>query len=312
MFEEAFNPEKYEWVEIRGAMVGFPPPDKIPDFHVVEREDLIEKALAAWKPLDGLPPLNFRLYGPPGGGKNALVYGLAQILHKPLYIQLGHEVQDPRDLACTPQMTRRGDIVYTAKAIFAAMLKGGICFFDELDKATESALHPLASVLDDRRSLDVDQVGIRIKAHEDFLFCASSNEDEEVGPGLPGFIDERTRPAFYVGYPDYRTLEKILRSHLPMAADIWFRVFLEEFGNEQVCPRVSRELLTFAYRLSPGGKAVVSEADVRACLEKAKEDVDLRERKKKSEPESDEIQGEDWEGKDVGIRLLFPKDETVH
>jgi hypothetical protein len=40
----------------------------------VAREDLINRALATWLQLDDLPPLNFRLYGPPGAGKSALVY----------------------------------------------------------------------------------------------------------------------------------------------------------------------------------------------------------------------------------------------
>ena len=56
----------YERVELEGKIVRVPEPATIPNPVLVARDDLINRALAAWLQLDGLAPLNFRLYGPPG------------------------------------------------------------------------------------------------------------------------------------------------------------------------------------------------------------------------------------------------------
>jgi MoxR-like ATPase len=244
--QERFS--NYEILEIEGKRVWVPLPIEIPQEQFVERQDIIEKALAAWMKLDGLPPLNFRLYGPPGVGKNATVYRLAQILRRELYIINGHEELGPEDIACSATMSSKNTIEYVASPIFAAMHRGGICFFDEIGKAPTSALDPLASVLDDRRTLSSVLAGIRLKAHEDFIFCAALNDDEERGLGLPGFINERTRPAIYVGYPEPEILVKILKSRLPGAAETWFSVFLREYRNITMSARTAITLVSYAYR----------------------------------------------------------------
>jgi len=157
-----------------------------------------------------------------------------------------------------------------ASPLFAAMLKGGICFFDEIGKAPTSALDPLASVLDDRRTLTSVLAGIRLKAHEEFLFCAALNENEEEGIGLPGFINERTRPAIRVGYPPREVLEKILKSRFPMAAETWLSVFFRHFRREDMSARVAIDLLRYAYRMaSREGKQEASEGDVARYLTRA-------------------------------------------
>jgi MoxR-like ATPase len=239
----------YDRVELEGKMVWVPRPAEIPTFTLVEREDLQNRSLAAWWKMDDLPPLNFRLYGPPGSGKNAMVYRLAQLLKKDLYIITGHQELGPEDIACSATMTARRTIEYVASPLFAALWRGGICFFDEIGKAPTSALDPLASVLDDRRTLTSVLAGIHLQAHPDFLFCAALNQNEEEGLGLPGFIDERTRPAIQVGYPSLQTVELILRAHVPMASDVWFRIFLQQFP-EELSPRGAIVLLSYAFRLS--------------------------------------------------------------
>lgn len=265
----------YERLEIEGKTVWVPLPAGIPAIQYIEREDILERAMAAWLRLNGVPPLNFRLYGPPGGGKNTVVYRLAQILKKDLYIINGHEELGPEDVACSATMTSRNTIEYVASPIFAAMLRGGICFFDEIGKAPVSALDPLAPVLDDRRTLSSVLAGIRLRAHEDFLFCAALNQDEEEGIGLPGFIDERTRPAIHVGYPAEQTLERILKSHLPMAAETWFKVFLKEFRSSKLSPRTAITLIGYAYRMFvQDGSGAADEERIAACLRKAHEDME--------------------------------------
>src|SRR4030042_873025 len=143
----------YEKVEIEGKVILVPYPTKIPEFRLIDREEILNRCLAAWFSLDGLGPLNFRLYGPPGVGKNALVYRLAQILNKDLYIINGHQELGPEDIACSATMTSGQAIEYVASSLFAAVWRGGILFFDEIGKAPTAALDPLASLLDDRRTL---------------------------------------------------------------------------------------------------------------------------------------------------------------
>jgi MoxR-like ATPase len=254
----------YERVELEGKMVRLPDPAAIPSPELVVREALLNRTLAAWLKLDGQPPLNFRLYGPPGSGKNALVYQLAQTLGKPLYIINGHQELGPEDIACSATMTSLQTIEYVASPLFAAMLRGGICFFDEIGKAPISALDPLASVLDDRRSLTSVLAGIHLQAHPDFLFCAALNQSEEEGLGLPGFIDERTRPAILVDFPPAQVLEDILRGHLNKAPNAWFKVFMTYFVDG-LSPRRAIKVMSYAYRLSlmdghgrPGARQIKS------------------------------------------------------
>lgn len=241
--------ENYSKIEINSKTVLIPNPVEIPRFKLIGRREILKKALAAWSMIDGRYPLNFRLYGPPGIGKNAIVYELAKILNKELYIINGHEELGPENISFQPVITSQNTIEYVASPLIAAMLRGGICFFDEIDKAPINALDPLASVLDDRRSLSSALTGIHIKAHKGFLFCAALNEEKEEGLGLPGFLDERTRPSIYVGYPTSEELEGILKSHLSIQTDLWIKVYISEFREVQLSPRNAITLLTYAINL---------------------------------------------------------------
>jgi hypothetical protein len=76
------NVENFERVEIRGKNVLVPYPTVISNFKFVGRDNLINKTLAAWMTINGSNPLNFRLYGPPGIGGNAIIYELASLLKR--------------------------------------------------------------------------------------------------------------------------------------------------------------------------------------------------------------------------------------
>ena len=282
--EELF--QNYERVEIQGKSIWIPYPVNIPQGPFVGRADIIEKALAAWTSLDGLLPLNFRLYGPPGVGKNAIVYELARILKKDLYIINGHEELGPEDIACSATMTSKNTIEYVASPLFAAMLRGGIFFFDEIAKAPTSALDPLASVLDERRTLSSVLAGIHLKANDDFLFCAALNQDEEEGIGLPAFIDERTRPAIYVGYPTATELEAILKAQLPMLGKLWIEVFVLQFKDKEFSPRTAINLLSYAFRLYKNSNQIakqVKKSEIKRYVEIAYKDIVTREEENKKD-----------------------------
>lgn len=241
--------KNFESIEIEGKTILVPDPEKVPAFRFAGRQAIIGKALAAWMEIGGLGPLNCRLFGPPGTGKNAIVYELARLLKKDLYIISGHDELGPEDIACSATMTSRNTIEYVASPLFAAMLRGGIFFFDEIGKAPARALSPLASVLDERRALTSVLAGIHLKASEGFLFCAALNEDEEEGIGLPGFLDERTRPSIYVGYPSAAEMEEILNSRIPANQSLWVRVFVDMFKGTELSTRNAITIVEFAYRM---------------------------------------------------------------
>jgi len=264
----------YERREIHGKRVWVPQPVRIDNRYFVERQEIIEKALATWLVLDGMPPMSFRFYGPSGIGKNAAVYTLARTLHKDLYIVGGHQGLGPDDIACTPVMTSGKEVVYVASPLFGAMLRGGICFFDEIGKAPTCALDPLASVLDDRRTLTSVAAGIHLRAHPEFLFCAALQEEEENGVGLPAFLDKRTRPAIRVGYPSRETLERFLRTQFSTTPDVWLTAFVKEFREKDICPGDAVKLLRYAFSLAVReGKIDVSPEEATAYLRRACPDM---------------------------------------
>jgi MoxR-like ATPase len=250
MKKASFDPDGYEKSRIAGNRVFLPPPDPIPDEPFVAREDLIGKALAAWSEVDGSPPLHFRLYGPPGTGKNALVYELARILQKDLYIICGNGELDAEDIACMPVIDREntGTLTYIASPLFAAMVRGGIAFFDEIAKAPHGTLAALASALDTRSTLTSVTAAIRIKAAPGFLFCAALNEDEEKSSGLPDYINERTLPAIRVGPPAFEELMRIVKSQMNADSDLWLQGFSALFRRAGLSPRSAVKLITTAVK----------------------------------------------------------------
>ena len=241
--------QNFEKIEIQGTMVRIPPPKDLSNELFVGKEELIDRAMAAWSSFDGHQPLNIRFYGPPGTGKNALVYELARKMGKDLFIINGSDELRPQDIACRPKFNSRQEIEYVASPIFAAMIKGAIAFFDEIDKTPQKALATLAPVLDTRRSLESIDAGININAHPGFLFCASLNVDNELATGLPPNISDRIKPAYRIGYPSLQELEKILMTHFPNISDLWISSFVHMFKNRELSPRYAIRLMTYTRRL---------------------------------------------------------------
>jgi MoxR-like ATPase len=184
-----------------------------PDCKFEGRKEEIELALAAWAVdpntytlNDEATPLHFCLQGPPGVGKNELVYELARRMHLPLYMVHGHEDISPEDLSLlmVPDVRLSGSaaipLVLRASPLATALYLGGIVFFDEINRVPERALAPLASVLDARQSIYSSAVGISIgprnaDARRSFRFCCALNPElSRAGQDLPDYIQQRTLP----------------------------------------------------------------------------------------------------------------------
>lgn len=189
-------------------------PYQAPATPLVGREAELRLLTAAWIAGPENLPLSPLLLGEPGVGKNRLVYEVAHRTGKDLYIFQGHEDVTAEDLACAVRFSddpnRRMD--YVLSSLVTAMLRGGICFIDEIAKIRPRALALLVSVLDDRRYIDCTLLGERVAAHEGFRFVAATNTADLEGNALPEFVRSRMRPVIAVGYPPPEEISQIVRS----------------------------------------------------------------------------------------------------
>jgi MoxR-like ATPase len=241
--------------------------------HFVGRQRELALCRAAWgidttgrRQASQLFRLHFRLQGPPGVGKNEIVYELVreQNQRSPVafYMIQGHEEMTPEDLALVlvpePQSSSssRIPLVLRASPLATAIYEGGVFFFDEINRVPERALSPLASVLDSRQHLYSAMTGIHIKPKDEearrrFRFCCALNPQvTESGRGvLPDYIEQRTLPSIDVGYPALEDLNSIIAANLnlppesQLMADFarWYR----QRDNQEVSVRQALSLMMF-------------------------------------------------------------------
>jgi MoxR-like ATPase len=191
------------------------------------RHDLLERCRSAWgmertaegiyRLTDRSPAMSFRLEGPPGSGKNEIVYQLARELGRDLYVQHGHEDLTPEDLSLllVPEGTpgRGFPLKIHASPLATALLEGGLFFFDDMHRVPERTLAALSSVLDDRRELYSAATGAWIKAADEqaassFRFCCTV--DRGARDRLPAYLEQRTTPAVAVPIPNAGELREML------------------------------------------------------------------------------------------------------
>lgn len=240
----------------------------------IGRERELEHCLSAWNlRSDGtsllggdVPPLHFRLEGPPGVGKNEIIYEIARRLNQPLYIIQGHAELTPEDLSLMlvpdPEGSfRDAPLMLRASPLATAIHVGGLFFFDEINRVPERTLSPLASVLDDRGTIYSALAGIHIApideaAQRKFRFCCALNPAlSDAGRGvLPEYIEERTLPAIRVGYLKPEQLVEVVEKNLSPT-----HAFLEAFeqwykgqSRTEISARQAIILMRYAMSLVAG------------------------------------------------------------
>lgn len=248
-------------------------PETPPECHFFGRQTELRLCKAAFgiSPEGGfdevMVPLHFRLEGPPGVGKNEIVYELARQLAKsvnlPFYSIQGHEEMTPEDLSIliVPATDEPDSMRFRLQAspLATALHVGGLFFFDEINRVPERALAPLASVLDNRHSLYSATTGVTLRAKDAaaqarFRFCCALNPAlGEAGRGvLPDYIDERTLPVIKVGYHSIETLREILKQNITPDQDIldgfekWYRAKMR--GDVDISVRQAISLMSFTLR----------------------------------------------------------------
>lgn len=181
--------------------------------------DVLQQLMACWMTVhEGDIPLNPRLIGRPGVGKTTLAAAAARALAKPVYIFQATMDTRPEDLLITPVIAESGKIKYVASAIVTAMIEGGVAILDEGNRMGEKSWASLAPLLDHRRYIESIIAGIKVKAHPEFRFCATMNEDASTFE-IPEYIQSRLQPQIYIDFADADEEAEILKANLPFAPD---------------------------------------------------------------------------------------------
>ncbi|MCE1245476.1 MAG: MoxR family ATPase [Firmicutes bacterium] len=215
MSKTAIEPEiSQKTVEIEGVTLHLSHPVDVP-MKWVGQSDLKLQLLASWVVLDDFDyPLNPRLLGKPGVGKTTLAYSTARELGRDVYIYQATMDTRPEDLLVTPVIASNQEIKYVASPVVTAMIKGGTIILDEGNRMSEKSWASLAPLLDSRRYVESIVAGIKIKAHPDFRFVATMNDDASTFE-IPEYIHSRLQPQIFIDFPEKDEEMLILRENLP-------------------------------------------------------------------------------------------------
>lgn len=218
-----------ETVRIEGVEIALAHPDDLP-LVWTGRSELLDQLLAAWLVVEPRDlPLNPRLIGRPGVGKTTLAYGAAKRLGREAYVFQATLDTRPEDLLITPVIAGEGKIRYVASSLVTAMIRGGVAILDEGNRMSEKSWASLAPLLDARRTVESIVAGVKVKAHADFRFVTTMNDDASTFE-LPEYIHSRLVPTILVDFPDEEEERAILAGNLPFAPEellSWVSRFLK-------------------------------------------------------------------------------------
>jgi MoxR-like ATPase len=205
-------------VELEGVQIHLAHAD---EYHTrwVGQQETMKQLLAAWSVIDEKDiPMNPRLLGKPGVGKTTLAYAAGLAIGHDVYIFQATMDTRPEDLLITPVIDNRGAIRYVASPLVTAMIRGAVVVLDEGNRMSEKSWASLAPLLDNRRYIESIVAGVKVKAHPDFRFVATMNDDASTYE-LPEYIHSRLQPQILLDFPDHDEEKQILSENLPFSND---------------------------------------------------------------------------------------------
>ncbi len=205
-------------IEVDGVTIHLARPDQI-ETNWVGNMDVLNQLLACWiviHPED--LPLNPRLVGRPGVGKTTLAAAAAKKLERPTYIFQATMDTRPEDLLISPVIAEGNKIKYVASSLVTAMIEGGVAILDEGNRMGEKSWASLAPLLDHRRYVESIVAGVKIKAHPQFRFATTMNEDSSTYE-IPEYIQSRLQPQIYIDFADANEEKEILRANMPYSPE---------------------------------------------------------------------------------------------
>jgi MoxR-like ATPase len=205
-------------IQLEGVSLELTPPDS-QEQNWVGNMEVLDQLLACWmKVHESDLPLSPRLIGRPGVGKTTLACAAAKALGRPFWIFQGTMDTRPEDLLISPVINAEGKIKYVASGIVTAMIEGGVAILDEGNRMGEKSWASLAPLLDHRRYVESIVAGLKIKAHPEFRFCTTMNEDASTFE-IPEYIQSRLQPQIYIDFADADEEHEIIKANMPFAPD---------------------------------------------------------------------------------------------
>src|SRR3954470_14905854 len=241
-------------VEIEGVKLHLAHPDELA-VQWVGQDELMRQLLAAWMVINDQDlPMNPRLLGKPGVGKTTLAYAAAQRMGRKVYILQATMDTRPEDLLVTPVIEGAGKLRYVASPLVSAMITGGVVILDEGNRMSEKSWASLAPLLDNRRYVESIVAGVKIKAHSNFRFVTTMNDDASTFE-LPEYIHSRLQPQLLIDFPEKDEEYQILKENLPFAEERVLQYvtdFLQQAhaADERYSVRDGINIARFATKLS--------------------------------------------------------------
>lgn len=207
-----------QYADLNGIRIRLSRPLEL-EFNWIGNKKVFNQLRASWYSVNSADvPMCPRLIGKPGVGKTALAYSVGKSLGFPVYFFQATSDTKPNDVLINPVILETGKdqarVEYVASPLVSAMIIGGAIVFDEGNRMQEKAWAALAPLLDSRRYVESTTVGVLIRAHKNFRFVSTMNDDASCFD-LPEYIKSRLQPQIQVDFPDRSEERRILEQNLP-------------------------------------------------------------------------------------------------